>query len=180
MLNFMNDTVNASPTTFRIKELSGDRRYLSRLLMKHWGTHLIVTRGKIHDASKLPGFVALRGREIVGVITFNIESDQSEIVTLNSSIQGIGIGTALLKAAEKEAVKQNCTRLWLITTNDNQPALGFYQHRGFKVAAIHHGAIIESRKLKPEIPFYGIDGIPIEDEIELDVELPRQPSSIDQ
>ncbi len=162
----------------RIGEI-GDIEMVTRYLHQHWGSHLIVTRGKIHDAGKLPGFVAISGKEIVGLITFNIDADQCEIVTLNSSIQGIGIGTALLKAAQKVALKQNCTRLWLITTNDNLPALRFYQRRGFKVIAIHPGAIIESRKLKPEIPFFGIDGISIEDEIELDFELPRQPSRID-
>jgi hypothetical protein len=39
---------------------------------------------------------------------------------------------------------------------------------GFTLAAVHKGALNESRKLKPEIPLFGIDGIPITDEIELE------------
>ena len=170
----MSDTVNASQIDFRIDELSGDRRYISQFLMKHWGSHLIVTRGRVHDASALPGYVALLGEDIVGLITYNIDLSNCEIVTLNSSIKGIGIGTALLKAVEMHAIDQNCTRLWLIITNDNQPALDFYQKRGYKIAAIHHDAIKESRKSKPEIPLFGVDGIPIRDEIELELDLLRQ------
>jgi ribosomal protein S18 acetylase RimI-like enzyme len=135
---------------------------------------MIVTRGRVHDASELPGYVASQDKEIVGLITYKIEADHCEIVSLNSSIQGVGIGTALLKAVEMHAIEQNCTRLWLITTNDNQPAQHFYYKRDFKIVAIHHDAIKESRKLKPEIPLLGIDGIPIRDEIELALDLPIQ------
>jgi ribosomal protein S18 acetylase RimI-like enzyme len=133
---------------------------------------MIVTRGRVHDASELPGYVASQDKEIVGLITYKIEADHCEIVSLNSSIQGVGIGTALLKAVEMHAIEQNCTRLWLITTNDNQPAQHFYYKRGYKIVAIHHDAIKESRKLKPEIPLFGVDGIPIRDEIELALDLP--------
>ncbi len=57
----------------------------------------------------------------------------------------------------------------MITTNDNTPAIRFYQKRGFSLVAVHRNAIAESRKLKPEIPLAGVDGIPIRDEIELEL-----------
>ena len=157
---------------FRIIPVGEDREEVKRYLRHHWGSHMIVTRGRVHDASALPGYIALLGEEIVGLITYNVEGDQCEIVSLNSSIQGVGIGTALLKAVEMHAIEQNCSRLWLITTNDNQPAQHFYYKRGYKIVAIHHDAIKESRKLKPEIPLFGVDGIPIRDEIELALDLP--------
>ena len=37
------------------------------------------------------------------------------------------------------------------------------------MVAVHRNAIEESRKLKPEIPLTGIDGLPIRDEIELEL-----------
>ncbi|MGW8250920.1 MAG: GNAT family N-acetyltransferase, partial [Anaerolineales bacterium] len=57
----------------------------------------------------------------------------------------------------------------LITTNDNLPALRFYQKRGFHLVALYPNALAESRRLKPEIPFKGLDGIPLRDEIELEM-----------
>jgi hypothetical protein len=48
-------------------------------------------------------------------------------------------------------------------------ALRFYQKQGFMIAALHRNAIAASRRLKPEIPEIGFDGIPIRDEIELEI-----------
>jgi hypothetical protein len=62
----------------------------------------------------------------------------------------------------------------VITTNDNVDALRFYQRRGFRLAALHRGAVDDSRaRLKPEIPEIGEYGIPLRDELELDLELRR-------
>ena len=64
---------------------------------------------------------------------------------------------------------QGCTRLWVITTNDNVDALRFYQRRGFCLVRVHGGAVDRSRaSLKPEIPPVGAYGIPLRDEIELE------------
>ncbi|HZU76006.1 MAG TPA: GNAT family N-acetyltransferase, partial [Dehalococcoidia bacterium] len=84
---------------------------------------------------------------------------------------GSGAGPALLDAAESYARAHGCTRLWLITTNDNTRALRFYQRWGMRIMAVHLAAIEHSRRLKPEIPAIGADGIPIRDEIELAKEL---------
>ena len=73
----------------------------------------------------------------------------------------------MLDAVEKEAAR-NCRRLWLITTNDNIPAIHFYQKRGFTLAALHTDAVNTSRELKPEIPKRGWDDLPIRDEIEFE------------
>lgn len=172
------DISSQNKSHFRIIPVGEDRAEVKRYLCQHWGSHMIVTCGTVHDASALHGYVASQDKEIVGLITYKIKADHCEIVSLNSSIQGIGIGTALLKTVEIHAIDQNCSRLWLITTNDNRPAQHFYQKRGFKIVAIHHDAIQESRKLKPEIPLFGVDGIPIRDEIELALDLPYQAKRI--
>jgi hypothetical protein len=57
----------------------------------------------------------------------------------------------------------------LITTNDNLHALGFYQKRGFRLVAVHSNALAASRKIKPSIPDFGMHGIPLRDEIELEI-----------
>ena len=61
-------------------------------------------------------------------------------------------------------------RLWLITTNDNVDALRFYQRRGFRLVRVHAGAVDRSRAaLKPGIPEAGDHGIPLRDELELEM-----------
>ena len=148
-----------------------DQIWISDLLTQHWGSEIVVSRGKVHDASQLPGFVAHLANEKVGLITYQIVDKACEIVTLDSWRENFGIGTALIEAVNQEAQKKSCQRLWLITTNDNLPALGFYQKRGFQLVAIHANAIAKSRQLKPSIPQIGINGIPIRDEIELEIRL---------
>jgi len=47
----------------------------------------------------------------------------------------------------------------------------FYQRRGLTVATIHHGAVDVARRLKPTIPQIGRGGVPVRDEIELELSL---------
>ena len=87
----------------------------------------------------------------------------------------IGVGSALIGAMEDTAIREGCRRLWLITTNDNLHALGFYQSfyqkRGFTLAAVYSNALSMSRELKPGISMTGMNGIPLRDEIELEMAL---------
>ena len=62
-----------------------------------------------------------------------------------------------------------CRRVWLVTSNDNLPALRFYQRRGYELVAVHRRSLEEARRLKPEIPSTGLYGIPLRDEIELEI-----------
>jgi hypothetical protein len=55
-----------------------------------------------------------------------------------------------------------------ITTNDNTPALRFFQRLGFRLVAMHREAVTQSRRLKPCIAATGVDGIAIRDELELE------------
>lgn len=148
-----------------------DRRWIVDLLTEKWGSPKIVTRGEAYRGDELPGFVAVKKEASVGLITYKITGDSCEILTLNSLVEKSGVGSGLINAVRKVAESSGCRRLWLITTNDNKAAVRFYQNRGFVIAAVHRGAMEESRKLKPEIPEIGIDGIPITDEIEMEMKL---------
>jgi ribosomal protein S18 acetylase RimI-like enzyme len=92
-------------------------------------------------------------------------------VTLDAFAERRGVGSALLEDVASLARRRRCRRLWLITTNDNLNALRFYQRRGLRLVAVRPGAVVEARKLKPEIPTMGAEGIPIRDEIELELAL---------
>jgi N-acetylglutamate synthase-like GNAT family acetyltransferase len=157
-------------SAFQIRELNkNDKDWVIELLTEHWGSARVVSRGRVHQADALPGFVAIHGCKPAGLITYNIEGKECEITTMNSIVEKMGIGTALIDAMKAVAGEKGCKRLWLITTNDNTHALRFYQKYGFKISAINVNAIEQSRKIKPEIPLTGNDDIPIRDEIELEM-----------
>jgi len=123
----------------------------------------------VFDPSELEGFAAVADEKVVGLVTFRVERDECEVVTLNSLSEGTGTGSSLLNAVRDTAIKARCRRLWLITTNDNLSALRFYQKWGLRITAIYPNALERSRMLKPEIPLLGKEGIPIRDEIELEM-----------
>ena len=146
-----------------------DQEWVPEFMLELWGSNKVVSRGVVYYPQDLPGFVAMYDGEKVGLITYNITGTNCEIVTIDSIRPFSGVGTALIEAIKNIALKSGCKRLWLITTNDNMNALRFYQKRGFELVAIHRNALDISRKLKPEISLIGNDGIPLRDEIELEM-----------
>lgn len=144
---------------------------MKRFLEVHNHSLIVVSRGIVYDASQLSGFAAMQGETPVGLLTYRIYDDQCEIVTLHSAVEGMGVGSALIVAARERARAAGARRLWLITTNDNLPALKFYQKRGLVLRAVHPNEMDAVRKVKPEVPLIGLDGIPLRDEIELDMDL---------
>lgn len=134
----------------------------------HWGSPEMVISSGVYDCSTLDGFAVMNEEnQIIGLITYTIEDEECEIISLDSIEEGKGIGTLLVKEVENLAFKKKCKLVKLITTNDNLLALRFYQKRDYVLSKIIKNAVERARKLKPEIPMIGNDGIPIRDEIEL-------------
>jgi len=157
--------ISIRPTT------EDDRNFIRQFITRHWFGEAIVAHGAIFYPAELPGFLALDGDLVAGLITYQLQDTRCEIITLNSLLSGQGIGTRLIEAVKNQALQASCHCLSVTTTNDNTPALRFYQQQGFELAAIHRGVVERSRSIKPSIPQLGCDGIPIRDEIELEMVL---------
>lgn len=145
--------------------------WIDKLLQKEWRSTKVVSRGKLYDANKLPGFIAFQNDKPIGLITYFVQGKDCEIISLNSVVEKIGVATELIKTIKRIAVDEGCQRLWLTTSNDNVDAIAFYLKSGFTLCTVHRNALTESRKLKPEIPNIGNYGIPINDEIEFEMNL---------
>ena len=154
--------------TIRPKQDS-DTDAINALMLETWHTIEIISRGNLHPVAALPGFVAEADSKLVGLIGYEITREQCEIVILQSMIENQGIGTQLMQAVIKAAKQHNFTRVWLITTNDNLHSMHFYQKLGFSFSALYRNAMEVSRKMKPQIPLTGRDGIPLRDEIEFEL-----------
>jgi DNA-3-methyladenine glycosylase I len=148
-----------------------DRHWLEGFVVERWSAPTVVGHGRVYRVAELPGFVALEDGDRIGLVTFTIEDEGCEIVTIDSLREGKGVGTALVRAVVDKAAEAGCRRVWLITTNNNLRMLRFAQKRGFALVALHPRAVEESRRLKPEIPLLGANGIPIRDELELELPL---------
>jgi GNAT superfamily N-acetyltransferase len=144
-----------------------DRDTVEAFLAERNALH-VARLGRLEAALDHPAFVAEDEGALAGVLTYIVEDEACEILTLHAAERFAGAGSALIEGVERLAAEAGCARVWVITTNDNVDALRFYQRRGFRLVALHPGAVDEGRAhLKPEIPRIGDHGIDLRDELEL-------------
>lgn len=148
-----------------------NRKEIDDFIIRQWFSLQMVVHGESIDLGTADGWYAYQDDEVVGLITYRVSDDMMEILSLDSLNEQHGVGTALLNMAVSYARNNGISKITLITTNDNLSALRFYQKRGFDMARLFCNAVDQSRKLKPEIPLIGIDGIPLKHEIELEMSL---------
>ena len=152
---------------------AADHAHIVDLLARSWGRTTVIAHGVVYDAATLPALLAERRGRLAGLLTYAIDGDAFEVVSIDAVVRNAGAGTVLLNAAAELAERSGLRRLWLVTTNDNLDALRFYQRRGLRLVRVTPGAVDESRKLKPGIPLVGDFGIEIHDELILEMRLPR-------
>ncbi|MDZ4063326.1 MAG: GNAT family N-acetyltransferase, partial [Coriobacteriia bacterium] len=95
---------------------SSDREWSDALVARYFGSPRIVSRGRLHDASALPGLVARHEGCPVGLLLYRVEGDECELVALVSERLREGIATALVRALVNRLHESGCIRAWLVTT----------------------------------------------------------------
>jgi ribosomal protein S18 acetylase RimI-like enzyme len=77
--------------------------------------------------------------------------------------QNCGIGKRLVKHVEQEARRLGKKKLLVSTSNDDLPALAFYQRDGFQIFAVKPNVLAK----KHGRVLAGIGGLPIRDELRM-------------
>jgi ribosomal protein S18 acetylase RimI-like enzyme len=134
-------------------------------------------RGELIDVLDGAGLVAELAGRGVGLITWMKDADGTAAEIRAAAVapdqRRRGIGRALFESAHAVLAEVGMLSAWLVTTNDNEPAIRLYESLGYVVTEIRRGAIDEIRRtIKPSIPLVGQGGIEMHDEIELRVTLP--------
>lgn len=155
------------------KLAENDRVWLRARLTHHFGDPVISSRRQWINAGALDGVVA-EGE--AGPIGFAVHTPmragvECELVAIAADEPRSGVGTILLQAVADAARAARCARLLLTTSNDNLDAIRFYQRRGWRMVRIYPDAMNEARRDKPTIPVVGHYGIPMADDIELELRL---------
>jgi ribosomal protein S18 acetylase RimI-like enzyme len=128
-------------------------------------------RGELVDVLEGEGVVASRDGRAIGVVAWLREAngDSAEIraVAVEPDARGKGCARALFEAAHEALAKAGVQSAWLVTTNDNEPAIRLYESLGYAVTEVRRGAIDEIRRaIKPSIPLIGHGGAEMHDELE--------------
>lgn len=153
------------------KSTDTDKDFIVKLMDEYWGGEPLIVRDKNYYPSELPGIFAESDNKLVGFLFYEIQGDDCEIVVFESLDKFQGIGTLLLEELVIAAKERLCKRIYLMTHNDNLDALRFYQRRGFSLCGIRFNSMDKARKIKSSIPLIGDHGIPIRDEIDLEMKI---------
>lgn len=140
---------------------------MRRTVRERWPHELLVGRGRVHPASELSALVAVEDCERVGLLTYVVEGEAAELVTLDALRPGLGVGAMLIERLAELAPRMGARRLVAMVTNDNVRGLRYYQRLGFRMSELRAGAMDVLRARRPWIPETGQEGIPVRDEIEL-------------
>jgi ribosomal protein S18 acetylase RimI-like enzyme len=132
--------------------------------LEAWGGRMQTRRGALIDATAGHGLVAEEDGRPVGMVFWRDDGDETELTLLWAFEPRQGVGTALVS----EMLRRVTGPVWVVTTDDNVPAVAFYTRLGFAVREVRVGAVDEARRtLKPQLPATGPTGFPMHDEIEL-------------
>jgi len=118
------------------------------------------------DIDSMPALVAIMSTDPSGALAYRLLGDALHIVALATDPmwQRSGVGGHLVAEAELLARRLGLKRLIVSTTNDNLPALYFYQRRGYRLTDLVPNSIIGQTRREVA----GFAGIPVRDEVRLE------------
>ena len=146
-----------------------DRAAARELFQRDFGRTRIVAFGEVMDIDAMPALVAVLRTEPSGALAYRLLGDSLHIVALATDPmwQRSGVGGYLIAEAELLARRLKLKRVVISTTNDNLPALHFYQRRGYILTELVANSVVAHTH--QEIAGFG--GIPVRDEIRLEKKL---------
>ncbi len=162
-------------TTFRYatrRITSKDQEEIHGIVERFWGEDIQLTFDLRFMISQLPGYVAKIKEKIIGFISTAEIDDATLIVTLGvlPEYQGSGVGKKLVEMVESNSLGKSKKRLLVSTSNDDLPALAFYQSIGFQIFEVKPNVIA----LKHGKVTSGIGKLPVRDELRLQKTLCRK------
>lgn len=145
---------------------ASDREKALELFRRDFGPAQLVAYGEAISLEDAATLVAETGNEIAGALAWRYFDGALHILALATDPlwQRAGVGGHLVAEAELLARREQQPRVIVTITNDNLPALYFYQRRGYRVSAILRDSVAAHARDQQAV---GFAGIPIVDEIQL-------------
>jgi GNAT superfamily N-acetyltransferase len=143
-----------------------DRERALELFAREFSGRQLIADGEPVDAAQSQLLVAETEGGVMGALAWRRRGGVQHIVALATDPmwQRAGVGGYLLAEAEALARRDRCTRVVVTMTNDNIPALYFYQRRGYRLSAVLQGAVSSHPRNRG---LTGFAGIPVHDEVQL-------------
>jgi ribosomal protein S18 acetylase RimI-like enzyme len=145
---------------------AADRDRALDIFRREFGGRQLVADGQPVSLEHADLLVAETEGGVTGALAWRRVNDALHIMALATDPmwQRSGVGGYLVAEAELLARRQSLTRIRVTVSNDNIPALYFYQRRGYRLSAV----LTDSLSAQPaNRGVVGFAGIPIVDEIQL-------------
>lgn len=143
-----------------------ERKKIREIVQRFWGEEEQLTFDRKFIVAKLPAYVAKKsGNDIIGFVSFAGVDDAIIIVALGilPTYQNAGVGKSLIEKVEAETKRLGKKKLLVSTSNDDLPALAFYQSLGFQIYEVKPNVIAEKHGMVQK----GIGVLPVRDELRL-------------
>lgn len=159
----------ALPPVLVHQATDADRAVVRDLFHRDFGRRQIVAFGELMNIEEMPALVAVMHDEVSGALAYRLHGDGLHIVALATDAlwQRSGVGGHLVAEAELLARRLLLARMVVTTTNDNLPALYFYQRHGYRIRAVVPGSVLSHTGHEA----VGFAGIPVTDEVQLEKRL---------
>jgi ribosomal protein S18 acetylase RimI-like enzyme len=148
---------------------AAERVAVMDLFQRDFGTTRVGAFDAEHALMDQPTLVALvKGDQLAGALAYRLTEDTLQMLALATDPmwQRAGVGGHLVAEAERLAKEGGRARAVIATSNDNLPALYFYQRQHYCIASITPGSLIRRAAGRP-----GFAGIAVRDEIRLEKDL---------
>jgi len=157
------------PPVFVREATDADRPAVRSLFETDFGRTKVVAFGEVMDIDQMPALAAFIHEDLSGALAYRAMADALHVVALATDPmwQRSGVGGHLVAEAELLARRLNLLRVIVATTNDNLPALYFYQRRGYRLTHL----VPDSISVHTGRDAAGFAGIPVRDEVRLEKRL---------
>jgi ribosomal protein S18 acetylase RimI-like enzyme len=146
-----------------------DREPTLALFRRDFGRAAIVAFGEVMSLEDHPAIVAEMKGDLAGALAYRLLPEAFHVIALATDPmwQRSGVASYLIVEAELLTRRHGLDRLVFSTTNDNLPALYFYQRRGWTITDVAAGVMMQHAPS----PHTGFAGIAVRDEIRLEKRL---------
>lgn len=160
------DHTRREPVTVEVRlATKADQSEIENICDAALGETVVDVYGSTYDVLEGVNMVAFVRGEFAGLLSLAFMGGDLGIVlqSVYPDHQGLGVGSALLKAADAYAAERNLPALRAAVTNDDVPLYYFYQRHGFHISEVAVGLAADRLGSAPA----GFSGIPVRDELRL-------------
>lgn len=149
-----------------------DKQPIATLMTKHWGSPRMLIGMHTYDVTAIDAHGLFDAQDNLLAFASWTQRDKNVMLcALHAVVGGKGLATLLLERLKDLARARGARNIRAMVSNDNMPALIFYQKCGFRFSTLYVGAVDAYRGAMPGLIKTGYLGLPVHDALELEFAL---------